>query len=316
MEILFNDLSCEPIAADRYAARVHMAQFILVVRHLTALGAQRTVRMLKHSLQQPLSSDYRIAQWMNDTDVDQVERVFFKTVAAKAPYADDILAEYERENNSLFEFDHAGIPAIGLGVAYLVDSPAISLAGAAHRFPDPTQIRYRAAEGNGNFIEKTVSVCCLTTRDHVVDREPWLRERISRENTISTGLELWGKRSAVWPNLRFCESTRGALEALHGNEQFFEGILRHLHAINRGIVQSDDGPLQLPGVKWSYESGPTMNNPKMAAMRQFVCPDGITRLCEPHTKLIGANLRIHFCPMQTEQIAYIGYVGGHLPTAG
>ena len=233
------------------------------------------------------------AQWLNDeTQVPKDDRVFFKTIAAKAPFISDVCSAAVQELGFECEFRFEGEAAEGLGAAHLLDSAAVSL--PCRRFAcDPVFLQVTCLDEEG-LIEYFVPVCCLSSVDQVRRREKWLRDRLLLESPIGDGDELWSGRTLHFPRLIFCASTEDFVRSLSGKELHFRQILRHLTALNRYLLTWTDGEFALTGVDWSYESTATMNRAELAALRTFTCPDNVSRRFSPHTKLHGANLRIHF----------------------
>jgi hypothetical protein len=58
-----------------------------------------------------------------------------------------------------------------------------------------------------------------------------------------------------------------------------------------------------------------MANDELRRLREFVGPDGVLYLMSAHTKLIGANIRIHFLAAESTRSALVGYIGPHLATS-
>jgi len=263
-----------------------------------------------------LAPNYLLAQWFNDDGVDRDARRFFKAVATKAPHLDDIMRGLSENRRTDFDFRFDGQPAVGLGVAYLLDGPAASL-GIVDAFrSDPVAIDLCSLDSEGQFRQETVSVCSIVTPEQVAARADWIRERIEAERRALRGMvngeQLWERKEHRWPHLVFCERVRPQVLQLHGTELFFAQIIRHLDLLEGATEAWDGGKFPLRGVAWSYESASTMNDHDLAALRKFAFPDGLVRVCSPHTKILGANIRIHFYPDLGRRTTYIGYVGPHL----
>jgi hypothetical protein len=316
MEIALNELSCEPIPPHKATAQEHMSRFVAVIRALARYGVKRSLRTLRTFLDQQLAPGYVVAQWLNDKSVEAEERIFIKTIATKAPYLSDILDSIAEQQNRVFSFSYEGSDAVGLGVAYLLDCPAASLGCNEKCLRDPVTIRMGSLDDSGDIVEQVVDVCCVSSVEQVAARGGWLRQRIDRENEVTDGEELWQKRGSAWPNLVFAGAVQAQVAELTGGEQFFSQLVRHLDVLNDAVGDWHGGKFILNGVVWSYESESTMKRPELVELRKFEFPDGQHRTCEAHTKLLGANYRIHFAVDQGERQAYIGYIGKHLRTAG
>jgi hypothetical protein len=317
MDIMLNELSYVSPAATRSDAIVHMALLLQTIRALTAVGVQRTLRTVRHLVSTGLAPGYLIAQWMNDDAVDREERRYFKTIAAKAPFLDDLLRSASETRMTEFDFRFRGQTAIGLAVAYLLDGPAVSFRTVEEFRVDPLLVALHSLGNDGNFSEGEVPVCNLHDPEQVANRRTWIASRIEAERgaqqAMTDGSQLWRNRLLRWSHLEFCPAVEGQVSILNGTEEYFRQVIRHLDLIEAAVNGWDHGRFPLKGVVWSYESQSTMNQPALASMRDFVFEDGVKRRCEPHTKMLGANMRIHFCPDLPSRKAFIGYIGGHLP---
>ena len=314
MEIIFNELSAYETYPTLFDARGGMNRLIQVIRGVIRQGAQRTLRTTRNFASQNLAPDYSFANWMNDSSVDLEARRFVKTVAAKAPFLEDYYSREEGRREELVEFLFDGQSSLGLGMAFLLDTAAVSLDGDNRFTTDPVLVQLNSLiEGEDAAIdERVVHVCCLSTIEHVHQRRTWITERIQRE--VRSGMELWKRRESILGNLVFCVQVRHQLENLTGNEPYFRQILRHLFELHRYLGEWDIGPFTLAGISWSEESRETLEHPEYGPLRKLECPDGIERTFSLHSKPTGGNIRIYFFPIQERQIAYIGYIGTHLPT--
>lgn len=308
MDQIFNELSVSGCYHNVHDARDGMLQVLRLSRGLRALGFKGTIRTTQDFLPRELCRDYSVANWVHDTSVERDERLYFLTVGTRSPFLEEILAVIQEGQNILFESAHNGEPAVGLGVVYLRDSAALSLQGDVRFQNDPVRISVcKLGEDEESILD--VEVCNLTTEHQLVSRTDWLRKRI--QNNVASGEDLWEKRSELFSSLIWCANTKLQIRTLSGNEYYFHHIVRHLSQIDQSVKQWDGGEYRLQGVNYSRESKSTMQ--QYGYLREFGCPDGTTRLFELHTKLHGANIRIHFYPNTAGRIAYIGYIGEHLP---
>ncbi len=312
METFANELSFGVVAADKVKAREHMRSLIETIRAAHRLGVDRTLRTVRMFASYYIAPEYPIAAWLSDNQVLQEERQFFKAVAAKAPFADDLFYAAQKEEEFVCEID--GVEAIGLGAALLTQSIAISYAAATKFLEDPVQIRVLATEC-GDVKEYEADVCCLSSPAQVKSREEWIISAIQSVTKTVTGESLVQGLSVQFPNLVFCEKATAFLKAMTGNEVFFQIVVRHLGVLNAAVQKLVNGCLPPVSIRWSNESSQTMRNGELKEMRTFRCPDNVYRVMEAHSKIIGANIRIHFLINVDNSTAYVGYIGAHLPTS-
>jgi hypothetical protein len=312
MEIVFNELSALGAYQSPRDAQQGMHRLVQVARSIVRHGADRTIRTTSDFMERYLAPEYRVANWLNDKTVDLEERRFVKAVTGKAPHLEDCFKIEENKREEIIEFFFGKETALGLGVAFLWDAPAVSLDGDGRFASDTAPILLRMLGEDGDLKEEMVEACCLSTLDQVARREPWIRKRVQGE--VRTGAELWKRRQSLLSSLVFCADAVEQVQKLTGSESYFRQILRHLFELDRYVADWLSGPFSLAGVSWSEESGETLRHPEYGPMRRFLCPNGFERTFSLHTKPTGGNVRIHFFPLRVKRIAYVAYIGPHLPT--
>jgi hypothetical protein len=311
MDQIFNERSVSCCYTDKYAAQSGMENVITISRELSERGLSPDIRTPEDFYARKLATEYSIVQWATDNNVDIEQRRYFLTHATKAPYIESLIQESD-ENRGLREFVYEGIEALGLGLAYLWDSPSLSLCGDIRFAIDPVQITQQILTDEGELHETQVDVCSLCRKDHIENRAAWLQNRLQR--SVTTGNELIENREQLLPHLQFSQNAINQALQLTGNEQYFHEMVRHLFVIETAIREWQSGALRLGNVTYSHESQPTMDNRTLREKRQFVCQDLEKRTFSLHTKIKSANKRIYFFPLLEEQVIHIGYIGDHLPT--
>ena len=134
---------------------------------------------------------------------------------------------------------------------------------------------------------------------------------------ISSWEELWKRKTELFSELTFCDCVRDQLNSLDFGVSNFKIIRRHLTKMNeycrRMKMNNEDfiPDYTAMGIEASKESAETLKH--YGYQREFLCPDGSTRLFDWHSKQRGQNLRVHFCPPDHGCKDFIiGYVGPHL----
>ncbi len=131
MNLYFNELSLNPIAANKYEAIERMEVFSKAVSK-ARLSGFRNIKCDYFTNQIELSQDYSLHSWLNDSDVKREQREFLYGVIVP-PYINDDdtdLLEDFIENDFTYTNIENNVPTttcIGLASAYLYDSPVISL---------------------------------------------------------------------------------------------------------------------------------------------------------------------------------------------
>ena len=312
MNIAVNELSACGACGTPRDARTGMRNLIDVSRAIFRLGAESTLRTTSDFMERELAWGYRVAQWLNDPAVDREERLFFKAKASKAPFLDDLMVQAEEEQGVAIEFFLGETRALGLGMSYLWDAPAVSLDGDERFQGDTVTVLFTSLGDTGVLTEEKVEVCCLSCLPQVESRRGWIVSRIQRE--VRTGEDLYRRREALLPNLLFCDDAPGQLRDLSGREPYFQQVCRHLLVLNEYVGGWQGGTFSMAGITWSDESNETLNHLEYGRRRRFTCPDGSEQTFSLHTKPSGGNVRIHFLPVQEKRQAYVAYIGPHLPT--
>ncbi len=307
LDIVVNELSLHQPAPNIQTAQLWMREFIETIRAARAHGA-KTLRTERDFQTYELTPGYPIARWRNDSDVDRETKLFFKTVATASPYLVD---QAELEQTALgYEFTYEGIVAHGLGVAHLMDAPAISFKSEECWDSPGITIRSQTLTPDGEIIAEDVDVIHASCRDHVAHHTTWFSQR--RQRNVVDGADMWRRRSELFPSLLFCDSIMEQLEALHTNHPQLPSVMRHLFALESYATNWHSEPFndEAVGLNMSVDTQVTLG--QYAAERTFMCPDGQQRLFSWHSKINLGAWRIYFLPEATTII--VGYIGGHLRT--
>lgn len=108
-DLILNELSLRNPAPNEQVAQQRMSDLIKTIKAVKAQGVKVSLRTKEDFHTIILAPNYPLRHWLNDAD--QVERLFIKTLATKAPFSTNIANSEikEIENNvSLSEFRHQG----------------------------------------------------------------------------------------------------------------------------------------------------------------------------------------------------------------
>lgn len=317
-DLILNELSLRNPASNEQIAQQRMSEFIKTIKAIKAQGVRVNLRTKNNFHTIILARDYPIRRWLNNAS--EVERVFIKTLATKTPFSTDIANSeiQDIENNaSLSEFIYQGELAIGLGVAHVLNTIAISFLSEECWDCSRLEIEFRwFDEENGQLVNKSkiVEVIHASRSDHVqehVNLIQQIKERIRQG--VDDGVELWQRREELFPNLEFCDAVRRQLENILTGQLELQPVVNTLSQLQKCCENWNYGYFNLDGypIEESGESKPTLDRYKKE--RTFLCPDGQERLFDRHVKLRFCNWRIHFFAQKPGKVI-IGYVGRHLPT--
>jgi hypothetical protein len=135
MELLFNELSVEPLCADRYKANDRMKQFAETVSTARKKGFKR-IRSYYDSNQIQLAENYSLYDWLQDKNVSRNYRdLLYGMITPPFIKDDDEAIETQYiEANYYFEDKENNITkteCMGLTAAYLYETLSVSFSSAA-----------------------------------------------------------------------------------------------------------------------------------------------------------------------------------------
>lgn len=227
LEMVLNELSLQPPAKDIRAARLRMADFVDAVRAAKKKGikALRTHDDLSYVA---LAPDYPFARWRNDTEVDRDTRLFFKTLITKAPYLKDITNPTIEDRVGRSEFFYQGDQAAGLGAASLLDALALSLRSGPRWEASRLELEVKLLDEFANLVTEQAEIMHASCSDHIQEHASWIESRIQIETRIGIldGVDLWNRKTALFPNLQFCASVGEQLQSLRSVISCYSPSLR------------------------------------------------------------------------------------------
>lgn len=310
LEMVLNELSLQPHAKNIPEARQRMSDLIRTMIAATRLGISRSLRTHQDLRSEQLAPDYLLVRWLNDHEVDLEARRYLKSLAFHAPYLVDVNNDAVKNTVDSSDFFHNGDCALGLGVAYCLDTLALSLRSDACWHSPHLNLRHTYLDSEGEILSEDVTVTHASQKDHILTHAAWIKERTAL-NT-KDGSDLWKYREQQFPSLQFCDSVGEALQSLNVGNSSFHLIVKKLGELERACQQwQENGGLFDIQLKGSVDSEPTLL--KYDKERTFSCPDGQTRLFSLHIRITD-NWRIYYYPVGNTKQLIIGYIGQHLST--
>jgi hypothetical protein len=309
IDLILNELSMgDNISIDKKYARLLMSEFINTIREFKKQKIKAVLRTKDDFYTTTIATDYPIGQWFNEADRE--ERLFIKTLATKSPFSNDInnLDIKELETGSgTSEFRYAGKLAVGLGVAYILDTIAISLRSSECWDTSYINVDFKYFEESGdNIVETEESVRHVSHPKRIGDHVNWIGKRI--QNKITNGQILWEQKAELFPCLLFCECVRKQLLDIEESNPLLKQIIKRLSELEEQTQKWIDGnfDINLLPSKATPESDTRLN--KFRKELTFQCPDGTYRLFDLHLRMTPGANRLYFYPIEPQKLI-IGYIG-------
>lgn len=312
IDLILNDLSIVPLAADAYEARHRMTAFVSTLRQAIVARVNARLRVPTAFHVMLLAPGYRLAEWRNDAQVDRDERLFLIRLATNAPYLENLIVA--ADNALRYEFEVDAQKAEGCGVAYLLDGLSISFQSHSRWNVSHISVTVRSLDDAGNIEEEVAEIVHASHPEHVLEHQGWIQKRLTE--SVGTGAEMWERRSQFFPSLIFCDRVEKQVRELEYGTSMLQPVAKVLFDLEAACRMWTQGAfdVMLIPAKVSPESPATLH--QFASERTFRCPDGVERVFDWHVKININAWRVHFYFDNAKPSSLIiGYIGKHLPTA-
>src|SRR5581483_9229419 len=275
LELVLNELSLQPLAKNIPEAQQRMSDLISTMIAATRAGISRSLRAHQDLRPEQLAPDYLLVHWLNDHEVDLEARRYFKSLAFHAPHLVDINNDTVRDTVDSSDFFYNGDRAIGLGVAYCLDTLALSMRSDACWHSHQLELRHTYLDSDGEILSEDVIVTHASHKDHILTHAVWIKERLNLD--IQDGADLWRYREQQFPSLQFCDSVGETLQSLHSGNSPFHLITKKLAEFEMAFQQwQEEGGVFDIQLKGSVDSEATLL--KSEKGRTSSSPDVRTRL--------------------------------------
>ena len=310
LEMVFNELSIDTPATSIWEAQQWMADFIDTIISASAAGINRVFRThidINNSL---LAPEYPLSRWRNDAHVDLEARRYFRSIVSQYPPLDDLP---EISNRMLSQdFFCQGRRAYGLGIAYLLESLAISLPSAKDWDVHEIEVEIEWLNEKEELISQNAQISHASNPSHIALLAGWITERF--KTGVENGNDLWIRKEEMFPDLIFCDHVASQILPLQKGSPVFRQIVKRLFELQTycsAWVKGPFSPDELP-FKATVESEPTMQ--KHRNERTFTCPDGNEITFTWHGRITPGAWRIYFDLCIGPGMMHVGYIGPKLPT--
>lgn len=307
IELILNELSLKNYAVDWLIARQIMSTFIQTIKAVKAVGRSNVnLRTQYDFLDIILAENYPLRRWLNDPEVNKDDKVFIKTLAQKSPFSAEVAhpeIQAIEDNIGDIEFRYRGESAIGLGVAYLLNTLSISLLS-----DQPWDTPYIEIEMTRLDDEDEVAtVRHISEKNHIREHSHWITNKI-RQN-IQDGVDLWQSKAELFPHLEFCLNIERQLEQMRATNPIFQQILKRLSELEEAAHNWTEGSFNLDSLpsKVTPESESRLKD--FSQKLTFMCPDGVSRLFSLHSRVTPGAGRVYFSLELGPGKIIIGYIG-------
>ena len=328
---IINELSFQFAASEPDFVR-QMKTLYELICEMTQVGFGRMAAFSQSLYDRTCFDQTTFYQWLKVPGRDEKERELktaMRSLFSKLPFLEDSISPEEQEDDLFFQ-ENQLYPAVtadgrrvvpGLAASYIFSLPSISCFVAEYAEKTNFELTVRSMDNDGNFEETFCRLISLSTKESVDLIIDGIRKKILK--TIRTGADVvaWIKNGDVFPYLRFSKTAESQLQSLspaatNGFFWFCETLLKLNHAVYklRKSAGTDLFYFLEPCNVARSETTQTQNDTKCRNAHTFLWDDQKSRICFSHAKNKSLNLRIYFCYDNTDQIVYIGHIGGHLPT--
>ncbi len=312
LDLILNELSLQKPASNEEIARQWMSCFIRTIKAIKAQGVKVNLRTKYDFHTTILAPNYPLRRWLNDKEVDQVERLFIKTLATKTPFSTDVTnleIQNIEKNAGLSEFWYQGEQAIGLGIAHILDTIAVSLFSEERWNCSRLQLGFRRIDENenGEVIDEIVEVIHASCSKHVQEHVDWIQKGI--RTGVLDGLDLWNRREELFSSLEFCNDVYKQMQSLGSGNPMLRQVLKRLFELDESCKSWTEGGFDMENLpcKVSPESDSRLKQFKKELT--FKCPDGKERIFSLHVRMTPGAWRLHFSVELGPGKIIIGYIG-------
>ncbi len=253
-----------------------------------------------------LASDYSLSDWLRDKNVDR-EELRFILLSTKTPFLADIKNSEIEDRNLRSEFCCEGELSEGLGIAFLLESLALSVRSEARWELSSLVLKATWLEDDNDLYSETVAVIHASRLEHLQEHVAWIQNRL--RTGVRDGFDLWNRRKELFPNLEFCEDVGKQMQSLYPGNPMLRQVVKRLFELEDYCKIWRDGA-------FNSDSFPSKATPESESrLRQFrqeltfKCPDGEKRIFSWHVRMTPRAWRLHFFAELEPGKIIIGYIG-------
>lgn len=219
---------------------------------------------------------------------------------------------YIKERALGHDFQLDGENAVGLGIAYLLDTLSVSF--NSHQKWDTHQIfvQVNNIDEEGDLLTEEIDIKHAVSVEHIRRHEGWFSTQ--RRGKIIDGADLWKHRIELFPSLILCDRVGEQLSNYKSSDPIFRQITKKLFLLEDYFSAWSHANFDSTQIacKTTPESTETLS--RYNSEHRFVCPDGEKKLFSWHIRTTPGDGRIFFFPDEKLGKGIIGHIGSKLPT--
>lgn len=304
LDMVLNELSLRT-ANSVQTAKQWMLDLTETAQIATEHGVNNVLRVHSEFYTAEVATGYSVSDWLYDSSVDLEARLLLNAFITNGPLLDDLQDTQIEDRKLLSDFCHEEKAANGLGFAFLLECLALSLRTEPKWEVSSLVVEATWLEDDNNLNSETVTVVHASRLEHIHEHIAWIQNRLSRG--VRDGLDLWNRRSELFPSLSFCETVSKQMQSL-GNPILRQVVKRlfELEGYCKTWTSGSFNPDELPS-KATPESETRLQ--KFRQKLTFKCPDGEKRIFSLHVRMTPGAWRLHFCVELGPGQIIIGYIG-------
>lgn len=305
--MILNELSMHGNIQSVNDLRIFMHDFIEICHKLSSEKGDNDFYYTEDLMLNNFISGYSLHDWLRDENVPMKEKAYVRKIINRKQLLrpEDFSESQLLIRTSINKMQNA----LGCLAAYEWEKYVVSFL---------TDEVWRQEQLLGLYVtmdetDKEVLIRNCSTVLHV--DELILDQQKQCRLYISSGSELWDKRSILYPHLIFCECVKKQMEEARVNLHI-EMIMKRLQILEDYFADFDGNfDKEKLGHRCRPESESVQEDDELKRMRVFETPYGEKVFFSWHISFAG-NFpgRIHFYPDAVTKKGIIGYVGKHLPT--
>jgi hypothetical protein len=305
LDPVFNDLSCKPLAADKYEASKRMEEFAGILNEFPSKGMGRSLRTPGDFYGLEIAPSYTVSDWMYDAESPQVERELFLVLATKSPVLAGLDPSICDKAGSSEAICSHGVSEAML-VCYLINFPLISL---GHDLWESSSIDCEISEmdDEGEISKTDHCLVNFSASEHFESHSTWIESR--KAKNLHSPKDIWQKKELLFPHLCFAESVEAQLDKIPGGSDLSAQVIDRLFDLER--VASLGKPFDNSAFRTTCSASSGVTLDKFGASYTFKDDSGTAHVCGWHLKMQHGN-RIYFAHLGDRYL--IGHIGEHLPT--
>lgn len=315
MYLSFNELSgyneISSIINKRQCKKV-ISDFIKFIHLLKSKNLLDGISSFESLMNTEIFKEYGIAEWLKDSTVSKEEKRFLYLIWDKNCM---YIEKEDYCNEFILDIDGKSYNGLGLGYALEADRNVLSISSNKIFQRDKIDGLYNQLdELTEKIVPEHKTIDNLYSERKIDDIKQSIKSEVLR--AISSGQDLWEKRSALFPNLIFCNSVKDQLYR-DPEKQHIICIIKRLEKLQEYFGKYTHYDIKDIRCNARNESLTVQSDPKLKEMRKFKIPDGSYRYFFDHISFTGKfrGGRIYFLPdKDNSKVCYIGYIGRHLKT--